>query len=88
MTVFYDRKAQKKEGRPADPDFAFVGCLAVFCILAAAEAQYFCLPFREIKGYAADIERGFEVKNSASTKRVTKKYGFPIYFYRQVCYNY
>lgn len=54
----------------------------VFCILAAAEAQYFCLPFREIKGYAADIERGFEVKNSASTKRVTKKYGFPIYFYR------
>ena len=60
----------------------------VFCILAAAEAQYFCLPFREIKGYAADIERGFEVKNSASAKRVTKKYGFPIYFYRQVCYNY
>lgn len=54
----------------------------VFCILAAAEAQYFCLPFREIKGYAADIERGFEVKNSASAKRVTKKYGFPIYFYR------
>ena len=54
----------------------------VFCVLAAAKAQYFCLLFREIKGYAADIERGFEVKNSASTKRVTKKYGFPIYFYR------
>ena len=54
----------------------------VFCVLAAAKAQYFCLLFRAIKGYAADIERGFEVKNSASTKRVTKKYGFPIYFYR------
>ena len=54
----------------------------VFCILAAEEAQYFCLPFREIKGYAADIERGFEVKNSVSTKRVMKKYGFPIYVYR------
>ena len=50
--------------------------LVEFRILAAADAQYFCLPFREIKGYAADIERGFEVKNSMSTKRVTKKYGF------------
>ena len=54
----------------------------VFCVLTATKAQYFCLPFREIKGYAADIERGFEVKNPASTKRVTKKYGFSIYFYR------
>lgn len=32
----------------------------VFCNLAAAQAQYFYLPFRTIKGHAAYIERGVE----------------------------
>ena len=60
----------------------------VFCVLTATKAQYFCLLSRAIKGNAADIGGGFEVKNSALIKRVTKKYGLNIYFSTRRCYNY